>query len=243
MDDHDPGHDLGQDLTGALVAAARELQREVGSQHTLDRVVQLAVELVDGCQHAGVSLHRHGTISSPAVSDDVVRRVDELQHEFDKGPCLDAIRHHEWVHSPDLAHDPRWPVWGPRTAQETGIRSMMAFRLFTHDDLVGSLNLYSTVPGSFDGHDRDTGTALAAHAALAVVASRKIENLETALDSRAVIGQATGIVMERFRLEPDRAFAVLSRLSQDLDRKLRDVAQELVVTGVVPVDGRRVRAP
>ncbi|WP_160005893.1 GAF and ANTAR domain-containing protein [Nocardioides sp. AX2bis] len=221
-------------LAGSLVTAARALQRETGSQHTLDRVVQLAVEMVDGCQHAGISLNRRGVITSPATSDAIVERVDELQYEFDQGPCLDAIRQHEWVHSTDLALDPRWPVWGPRTVEETGIRSMMAFRLFTHHDVVGALNLYATEPGSLDEHDRDTGAALAAHAALAVVASQKIENLEIALESRATIGQAVGIVMERFDLEPDRAFAVLSRLSQDLNRKVRDVAQELVVTRTMP---------
>lgn len=221
-------------MAESLVTAARELQREVGSQDTLDRVVSLAVGMVEGCQHAGISLNRGGEITSPAASDEVVRRVDELQYEFDQGPCLDAIRQHDWVHSVDLEHDPRWPVWGPRTAAETGIRSMMAFRLFTHHDVVGALNLYATAPGSFDEHDRDTGAALAAHAALAVVASQKIENLEIALDSRATIGQAVGIVMERFDLEPDRAFAVLSRLSQDLNRKVREVAQELVVTRTMP---------
>lgn len=221
-------------LTASLVAAARELQRETGSQHTLDRVVQLAVRMVDGCQHASISLNRRGVITSPATSDATAQRVDALQYEFDQGPCLDAIRQHDWVHSSDLAHDPRWPLWGPRTAEETGIRSMMAFRLFAHRDVVGALNLFATAPGSFDEHDRDTGAALAAHAALAVVASRKIENLEIALDSRTTIGQAVGIVMERFDLEPDRAFDVLSRLSQDLDRKVRDVAQELVVTRTMP---------
>ncbi|GAA0984495.1 Anaerobic nitric oxide reductase transcription regulator NorR [Nocardioides aquaticus] len=221
-------------LAESLVTAARALQRETGSQDTLDRVAQLAVQMVDGCRHAGISLNRRGVITSPATSDPVVQRVDELQYEFDQGPCLDAIRQHEWVHSADLAHDPRWPVWGPRTVEETGIRSMMAFRLFAHHDVVGALNLYSTEPGSFDEHDRDTGAALAAHAALAVVSSQKIENLEIALDSRTVIGQAVGIVMERFDLEPDRAFAVLSRLSQDLNRKVRDVAQELVVTRTMP---------
>lgn len=221
-------------LADSLVVAARDLQHETGSQDTLDRVVSLAVAMVDGCQHAGISLNRRGRVTSPATSDATVRRVDELQYEFDQGPCLDAIRQHDWVHSRDLAHDPRWPVWGPRTVEETGIRSMMAFRLFTHDDLVGALNLYADAPGSFDDQDRAVGEALAAHAALAVVASQRIENLQIALDSRATIGQAVGIVMERFDLEPDRAFAVLSRLSQDLNRKMRDVAQELVATRTMP---------
>lgn len=223
------------DLSSLLASAARSLQRETGSQHTLERVVALAVDLVDGCQHSGISLNTAGRIDSPAVSSDVVRRVDALQYEFKQGPCLDAIRRQEVVYSGDLAHDARWPRWGPRTAQETGIRSMMCFRLFTDRDVVGALNLYSDRRQSFIDEDREIGTALAAHSAMAVVASQKIENLQVALDSRTEIGQAVGIIMERFDLGADQAFSVLSRLSQDLNRKLRAVAHEVVTTRRLPV--------
>lgn len=223
------------DLSSRLASAARSLQRETGSQHTLDRVVSLALDLVDGCQHAGISLNTAGRIDSPATSSDVVLRVDTLQYEFNQGPCLDAIRHQEIVYSGDLAHDARWPQWGPRTAQETGIRSMMCFRLFTDRDLVGALNLYSDQPQAFLDEDREIGTALAAHSAMAVVASQKIENLQVALDSRTEIGHAVGIIMERFNLGSDQAFSVLSRLSQDLNRKLRAVAHEVVTTRRLPV--------
>ena len=190
--------------------------------------------MVDGCDHAGITLVHHEQLSSPAVSDDVVARVDALQFEYGQGPCVDAVRESEVVHSGDIARDGRWPVWGPRTASETGVRSMMCFRLFTSKDTIGALNLYADREAAFDDEDREHGLALAAHVALAIVASQQIETLHVGLDTRTTIGQATGMLMERFSLSPDVAFKVLKRVSQDSNRKLRDVALELVATGILP---------
>jgi len=216
--------------------AARELEGETDTQHTMERTLVLARELVTSCDYAGISLvRRRDRIESPAYTDPVVLAVDSLQYTHQQGPCVDAIFTEEVVHSPDLAQDERWPTWGPMTVAETGIRSMLCFRLFVQSDTVGALNLYSRDVGSFDADDRDHGVALAAHAALAVVASRAIETLNLALDTRTVIAQATGILMERFGLDADRAFAVLRRVSQDSNRKLRDVAQELVITRLTPI--------
>ena len=224
------------ELSEQIASAARDLEHESGSQDTMDKVVELAVELVDGAEHAGISLvHKNGVIDSPAVSDDVVRRVDELQYEYGHGPCVDAIRRdEESVHSPNIAVDGRWPEWGPRTTEETGIRSMLSFRLFTTGDTVGALNLYSRREGAFEADDRVVGVALTAHAALAVVAAQQIEGLHVAVDGRTVIGQAVGILMERYNVGADVAFGVLKRVSQESNRKLREVAQELVTTRQTP---------
>ncbi len=198
------------------------------------KVVELAVEMVDHAEHAGITLVQRGKLGTPAVSHDVVRRVDELQYEHREGPCVDAILEDEVVHSPDIAGDERWPKWGARTAEETGIRSMLCFRLFTLDDTIGALNLYSSRPAAFEREDREIGLALAAHAALAVVAAREIETLHLAVDSRTIIGQAVGILMERFDIDADRAFAVLKRVSQNSNRKVREIAHELVTTRRTP---------
>lgn len=222
------------DIPRLIASAARSLQDEVGSQHTMEKVVELAVGMIDNAEHAGVSLLRQGRIESSAASDDMVRRVDELQYEHREGPCVDAILDDEVVHSRDIAHDERWPRWGSLTTEETGIRSMLCFRMFTIEDTVGALNLYSTRAGAFDADDREVGLALTAHAALAVVASQQIETLHLAVDSRTVIGQAVGILMERFDMDADRAFGVLKRVSQESNRKLRDVAHELVATRRTP---------
>lgn len=221
-------------LSRLIASVARSLQHQDGSQPTMDKVVEFGVEMVDDAEHAGILLLRQGRVESPAASDDVVRRVDELQYEHRQGPCVDAILEEEIVHSSNIAADGRWPNWGPRATEETGIRSMLCFRLFTVEDTVGALNLYSRREGAFGAEDRDVGLALAAHSAVAVVAAQQIETLHVAVDSRTIIGQAVGILMERFDLDADRAFGVLKRVSQQTNRKLRDVAQELVSTRQLP---------
>lgn len=222
------------DLSRRIASAARALQDEIGTQHTLERGLELAIAMVDGCEEAGISLVHRGRIESPAVSSEVVRQVDELQYAYGEGPCIDAVLESEVVHSSDLETDTRWPRWGPVTVEKTGIRSMMCFRLFTAQDRVGALNLYSPQAAAFTPDDAEHGLALSAHLALAYVASHEIQTLNLALDSRTMIGQAAGILMERHQLDGDRAFAVLKRVSQESNRKLRDVARELVLTRSLP---------
>lgn len=223
------------DLSRRIADAARSLEGEEGHQDTMGRALELALEMLPGAQYAGITLvSRGGRLDSPAYTDKVVLDVDRLQYKSMQGPCVDAIFEEEVVHSSDLAHDERWPVWGPRTTEATGIRSMMSFRLFTRQDTVGALNLYATKPGAFAVEERDHGIALAAHVALAMVSARTIETLHIALDTRTLIGQATGMLMAQYGLDAPRAFAVLRRVSQDSNRKLRDIAQDLIVTRHLP---------
>lgn len=222
-------------LSEDLAAAARELQSEVSAQHTMDKVVELARELVPGCEHAGISLvHANRRIDTPAATGDVAVIVDRLQYEFDEGPCLDAIRTEEVAHSSDIGEDARWPRWGPRTAEETGIRSMLCFRLFTFETVVGGLNLYASRPAAFDETDYDHGLALAAHAAVAVARAQQVDQMQLAIDGRTVIGQAQGILMERFDIDAEQAFQVLARVSSHTNTKLRTIANDLIRTRKTP---------
>jgi GAF domain-containing protein len=141
---------------------------------------------------------------------------------------------HETVHSPNLAEDPRWPHWGPRVTQEVGVGSILSYRLFTTKDTLGALNLYSHKTNAFDSDDILNGQALAAHVAVALSASQHVEHLELAIATRTVIGQAEGILMERFDIPADKAFAVLRRVSQRRNVKLNRVAEELVRTRETP---------
>jgi GAF domain-containing protein len=159
---------------------------------------------------------------------------DRLQFELGEGPCLDAVWEEESVYVPDLLTDPRWPTWGPRVTQKTGARSILSFRLFTVQDTLGALNLYSTRTDGFTADDRTEGLALAAHIAIALAAAQRIDQLGAALDSRTVIAQACGIVMERYDIDAVRAFALLTRLSSTQNVKLRDIASEVVLTRVLP---------
>ncbi len=129
-----------------------------------------------------------------------------------------------------------WPEFA-RQASELGVGSMMCFQLFVQGDRLGGLNLYAGRPGTFDD-SQDIGQMLAAHAAVAVAGAEHEANLRTAVNNRDVIGQAKGILMERHELTADQAFAVLARVSQELNRKLVDVARELTETGAVPDDSR-----
>lgn len=144
-----------------------------GAAATMEKTVELAVALVDHAEEAGISLvYRDRHIDTPAATGHLPRRVDELQYEFGMGPCLDAIHDEDVVHAPDVAAHERWGQWGARVEAETSIRSMMCFRLFTHHDTVGALNLYARASNAFDREDFDTGLALAAHAAVAVAAAQ-----------------------------------------------------------------------
>ena len=220
-------------LAERIALAARELQEQDDLQSTLERAVQLAVTNVDGCDGAGISMvRRKKHIDTPAATSQMVRDGDRLQYETGEGPCLDAIWHEQTVHSSDLREDGRWPTWGPRVVAETGATSILAFRLFTQEDTLGALNLYSRT--GFDESDRDMGLALAAHTAIAVTAAQEAEQLVSALDSRTVIGQATGILMERLSIDASVSFAVLARLSQESNTKLHDLAVTIVSTREVP---------
>jgi len=220
-----------------MTTAARELQSEAGPEEILGISARLAVENVKGCDVAGITLvRRDRIIETPAFTDEAARRADELQVELGEGPGIDAIREHQVIHSPDLAADARWAGWGSRTAEETGLGSALCLRLFTAEDLVGALNLYARSPGSFDEDAVEDGRALAAHVAVAVVATRRIAQLSVALDSRTSIAAAVGVVMERFDLSYERAFAVLGRISSQSNVKMRDLAAELLETGSLNAD-------
>ncbi len=224
-----------QNLTEQLASAARDLGSE-DVEHTLEKGVALAVELIDGCDGAGVTMVRRGqSVETPVSTADWVARGDALQNELQEGPCLDAVWEQDIVTAPDLAKEERWTTWGPRVVEELGVRSMMCIKLFADDETVGALNLYSTRARAFDSpDDRIEGMALAAHVAVAFVAAQEIEHLNKAMISRTVIGQAEGILMERFDIPAERAFQVLKRASSHFNTKLFQVASELVRTRRLP---------
>src|SRR5690606_33003644 len=109
-----------------------------------------------------------------------------------------AIWQEPSVHSTDLEQDARWPQWGQRVVAETSARSVLSFQLFTHKDTLGALTLYSRTPDAFDQDAKDEAIAIAAHVAIAVAATEEVHQLASGLDSRTVIGQATGMIIERF---------------------------------------------
>jgi transcriptional regulator with GAF, ATPase, and Fis domain len=205
-------------------------------EHTLEKSVQLAVELISGADACGVTLVQRGHgLKTPVSTGDMVVRGDALQYGLGEGPCMDAVWEHEVVISHDLAEERRWPSWAPRVVEELGARSMMCIQLFTDTHTLGAMNMYSKKPHVFNEvDDAPEAQALSAHIAVALAAAQEIEHLHTALTRRTEIGQAEGILMERFGITGARAFEVLRRVSSHSNRKLQVVALELVETRRLP---------
>ena len=222
-----------EDLAETLAEVARALGAERSVQGTLEKIVELAVATIDGCDHAGLTLVEAGEMSAPATTDDIPGKVDAVQYETGEGPCLDAVRQHDVFQTDDLTQEERWPNFSRRAAEETGVISVLSFRLFIEEDTMGALNLYSKQEAAFDADDRAVGSIFAAHAAVALSAARKQAHLEQAVRTRDVIGQAKGILMARQHVTADEAFDMLRRASQRLNVKLRDLAQQMA-TGTIP---------
>ncbi len=136
----------------------------------------------------------------------------------------------------DMRTETRWPRFAAETV-EMGVLSSLSFQLFVEGDDLGALTLYARDPHAFGGESEDVGLVLAAHSAVALVGAQQEQNLRRAVGNRDLIGQAKGILMERYRLTADQAFQVLARVSQQTNRKLVDVAEELTQTGTVPGAG------
>jgi GAF domain-containing protein len=221
-----PGPDV--ELAETFAEIARSLFAEPDAAATLDSIVKLAVEHIDGCEHAGISMIFKGVVSSPASSDEVPATVDRIQAETGEGPCVDAIREHEVFQTGQLSQEERWPEFTRRTRAESDIESILSLRLFAEQDTIGALNLYSSKSDAFDARDVAVGTIFATHAAVAMSNSRKRENLEAALLSRQLIGQAIGLLRARDNISEKAAFDMLKRASQRLNVKLSKVADRLV---------------
>jgi GAF domain-containing protein len=218
------------DLAERLSQTARAMEHEEGSEDTLAHVVRAAIELVPGTSEGSISLVvGRREVQSRASSGDLPTEVDRIQSATGQGPCLDAVFGQRMVSVPDVASDTRWPEFA-RQAAQAGAMSMLSFQLFVEGDNLGALNLYGAAPRAFDADSEHIGLLFAAHAAIAFSGARRQETLEAGLATRDLIGQAKGILMERYSIDADSAFAVLVRVSRTTNRKLRDVAQELVGT-------------
>lgn len=194
---------------------------------TLRQISQTAVELVPGADYASVTvLFSDGRLETSAETDPAVLPLDKAQYELQEGPCYDAATESAHVIASDLEHDDRFPEYGP-VAVAAGIRAQAGVRLFDTPRSQGALNLYSHTPGAFA--DFASIAPLFKHQVGMVISyAQEISNLKEALVTRKTIGQAIGIIMERYQLTDDRAFAFLTRLSQQRNVKLRLVAQELI---------------
>jgi GAF domain-containing protein len=206
---------------------------------TLALVLSLAETTVAGCDFAGIFAPGDDLVTTPLCTDRIVMRIDALQRWHGEGPGLAVLAQREMLYAEDLADDSRWPTCGPPAAR-AGIRSVLALPVIA-GGRSAALILYGRGPRAFGATDRGTSRLLAAFAGDSLSAARIHQaderlaaNLQGALASRTIIGQAQGILMEREHITADRAFDVLRESSQHLNIKLREVAQILVDSGENP---------
>ena len=216
------------DLADLLARASREISSHGDLDSTLDAVVGCLTASLPAPHHVGVTtLLRDGTLETGPASHELVRELDQLQLSTGEGPTLDALAQTPVVAVESLPHDQRWNRYVPLAAAH-GVRSQLAVRLFVEERTWGALTVCSTTSDHLDPLVVRTTTLFAQYAAVAVERARREDNLKTALRTRKLIGQAIGIVMERFELDEEMAFRYLVRLSSNSNVKLRDVARDLV---------------
>jgi transcriptional regulator with GAF, ATPase, and Fis domain len=231
-----PGHTtdimsaMPRDLLSERIAdLSRDLRSEASAESTLGHVVVAACEMIDGCDSAGITLvTRQGKVHSAVSTDELHDEVNRLQGKLREGPCLDALWREDVVVVPDLAGDDRWSRWRPRAVQDHGLRGMICVRLFTHEDRIGALNLFSRRANAFSEDDVEEAVAMAAQAAVAYATAINHDNLTLAMTNRTVIGQATGLTMARYHLDSVAALALLKRLSSEQNKKLAVIATDVV---------------
>ena len=223
MDPHDP-----LDVAGAMSAVARELAGNQDLPVVLHTLVRGAVTALPGIDHAGISVvHRDGHIDTVATTDDLVGELDQLQYDLGEGPCVDAVREQAVVPVQHARHEQRWPRF-ISAAVRRGLRSQVGLRLYTEDRTLGVLNLYSTTSDTISDEVLHMAELFSAYATLAMGRAQNKDTLDSAIASRQLIGQATGIVMERYAMSETRAFEYLLRVSSLSNTKLRDIARTMV---------------
>jgi GAF domain-containing protein len=216
------------DIGDALIRAARQINEPHTLQDTLDMIVETAVRSLPGMDHVGITLaNRDGTMETKAGTDQLVWELDQLQYDLGEGPCLHAILDEPVTKVEYAFREQRWPQFIPR-AVEMGLQSQLGMRLFTETETIGGLNMYSTSFATIDPDVMHKAELFAAQASIALGRTRREEDLNTALQTRKVIGQSIGILMERHGIDEDRAFAYLARVSSHTNIKLREVAAEVV---------------
>ena len=229
---------MTRDPIDPLVAFA-ELGRtkfsEVSLSDVLGRVVSLAGRTVPGAAEVSITLVGDRGPYTAAFEGEAVLGLDQLQYDAGGGPGLQAAAEQSAVSVPDTAEDPRWSGW-PAKAAAAGMCSVLSVGLPILDDVTGALNVYGRAGHAFDGDATTLAQTFASYAAVALANAHQFysavalaRHLQAAMDSRAVIEQAKGIVMAQRRCSAEEAFGFLTKVSQDSNTKVRDVSAALVL--------------
>jgi GAF domain-containing protein len=223
-----------RDPRAAFAELSKIMLGEQPLSATLERVAELAKQTIPGAAEVSVTLMEGGEVASVAFTGPLAVQLDERQYEAGFGPCMDAATSGRTITIDDTARSPSYPDFG-RMAARKGIRHTMSIGLPVQRQTIGALNVYGADDTPFDDAKQELATAFASYAAVAVAnagvyasTATLAANLQRALDSRAVIDQAKGILMGRHGMSAEQAFDLLSKESQLANRKLRDIAEDLV---------------
>jgi GAF domain-containing protein len=218
----------------AIETLARALHVEGGRlQSTLDAITAHAAAAHPAAKDAGLILLVGGKLIPQATTGRAPQLLDMKQQETGEGPCIEAAREQTLICMNDLRSDPRWPEFSA-AAQSCGVSSMLCAPLWISERTLGTLSLYAAQSAAFSEHDERIIELFATLAALALAEAQRTDQLRAALVNRDVIGQAKGIVMERYKINPEAAFSTLTRISQARNIKLHEVAFQVVETGELP---------
>lgn len=220
-----------ESIAQQLAEMTLDLGRTSGAEPAavLKELAATAVETVADATYAGITeAHRDGTVRNMAGTHPFATLLDEIQHRHRQGPCLAAAWENHTVRVDDVAVDTRWPDYCHDVLAQTDVRSVLSFQLFTGPELFGALNFYAAAPRAFTPQSVEIGLMYATHTAIVWQMLLRDQQFRSALASRDVIGQAKGILMERFDVDATQAFDLLRRLSQETNTPLVEVAERLV---------------
>lgn len=227
----DPGS-----LAAMLVALGGSIADEDDLVVLLQRVVDVAHQVIDGADCAGITIDLGGRTYTAVHTDSRTLRVDAEQYDAGDGPCLQSAHTGETVLVDVDAGGRRWPRFSEAAAEE-GILSFLAAPLSAAGQPLGALNLYGTAPAAFDTVDADVVALLTTTVSRAIAdfarfrsAVEVADALRAALENRAPIEQAKGIIMADHRVDADQAFALLRSRSQNSNRRVRDIASDLIAS-------------
>lgn len=212
-----------------------DVQRNAGGEfESVLRDVNVAtVAAVPGAHAAGLSLvDEDRRVTTLGATEGYATLLDEIQNEYGEGPCLSAAWNSEIIHIDDLAADTRWPRYRSNAFERTPVRSVLSVRLHNDGNRLAALNLYAPSPGVFDEESLEQAMIYGAHTTVTWNLLRRQQQFRNALASRDLIGQAKGVLMERFAIDAVKAFELLRRLSQESNTKLVDVAHRVIDAGV-----------
>lgn len=223
--------DPSEDTSQVFAALAQIVYASDSYQDVYEALCQTAVRVVPGCDHASIMLSRDGRFSTAAATDEVARKIDEMERELGDGPCVDAITDEAGQVEADLTVSTVWPGLASWVVENTDVRGMAGYRLLVDGSKVGALNLFSDSPGGLTGASADRAAVLASFASVALMAAvhkEQADSLRRGMESNREIGKAVGLMMAFHQVSDDQAFEILRKTSQEMNMRVTAVAQEIL---------------